>query len=118
MFNKDNIKEVLPKISTQIQDKIKQLKKLRYALIKTYKQLDAKWIELYEYYKTEYPINLKEKEIQEFVKRNPEYLELKEKVQALEAEIDILEKEIKNLDATRWDIKNFIEWTKLEMGIV
>ena len=118
MFSKDNIKEVLPQISLQIQEKISQLKKLRIALIKLYKQLDSKWIELYEYYKTEYPIQLKDKEIQEFVRRNPEYLDLKEKVQTLETEIDVLEKEIKNLDNTRWDIKNFIEWTKLEMGVV
>ena len=118
MFNKDNIKEVLPQISLQIQDKISQLKKLRYALIKLYKQLDGKWLELYEYYKTDYPMQLKDKEIKEFVERNPEYLDLKEKVQTLETEIDVLEKEIKNLDATRWDIKNFIDWTKLEMGVV
>jgi len=116
-FDNTNIKEKLREIAGEYEKVLKEIKQKRYELIKVSKELDSLWLERYLYYKNDFPISLKQNEIKDFIERDKEYIELKYKLKELENDIEYLEKHLKNIESFRWDIKLFIEWQKLEMGI-
>ena len=117
-MNKKELKDKILKISLEINEKIKELKKLKYEFIKLEDEYDGIWYERFMYYKNDFPVKLSSNEIKDLLERDIELKNLKKQIKKLQVEIDIIEKEIKNLDSLRWDIKNFIEWEKLTSGII
>ena len=91
---------------------------VRYRIIELSKKLDEIWFDRYEYYKTEYPHELKTNEIREMIERDEKYGKVKYKIEEYKNILDRVEKSMKNLDSVRWDVRNFIEWKKIENGII
>jgi hypothetical protein len=87
----------------------KKLQKLRF-------ELDKKWQERFLYYKTEFNISLSSSEIKTFIERDLEYIDIKEKIAALELLLTKIEEVLKALDNMRWTIKSLIDWEKFKAG--
>ena len=116
-FNEKNIKDKLKTIANEYEKILFQIKHKKNELINLYKKLDNFWMEKYLYYKNDFPISLKNNEIKDFIEKDKEYIDLKYKIKEFENDLEYLEKHLKNIESFRWDIKLFIEWKKLELGI-
>ena len=78
--------------------------------------VDRKWQELYLYYKNEFNIVLNNSEIKQFIDKDLEYLDLKEKLHNVESIMGSIEDIIKGLDNFRWTVKNLTEWEMFKAG--
>jgi hypothetical protein len=79
-------------------------------------EMDRKWKELYLYYKNEFNIVLNNNEIKQFIEKDLDYLDIKEKLKNVEDIMGSLEEIIKGLDNFRWTIKSLIDWEQFKAG--
>lgn len=81
-------------------------------------EINKKYQELYLYYKLDFEIQLKDNEIKTFIETNVEYSKLKSGTEKLKCTANYFEQCIKNINAMRYDIKNFLDIEKFKAGIV
>lgn len=81
-------------------------------------QLEDRLIERYSYYKVDYDIQLSSQEVKLFVDNDTELSSLRKKLKDLNASANFREKQIKNVEQARWDVKNLIDYMKLKSGIL
>ena len=105
----------LPIYAQDILVKIRKLTKEKIELEEEYNNLKHSKL---LYYRTEFPITLKSNEIKDFIDTDNELNVLLKKIKEIDNDIEYHKEELKNINQTRWDIKNFIEWYKLLNGIV
>lgn len=79
--------------------------------------LQEKFSERYSYYKVDYDIQLSTQEIKMFIENDKETIELRQKLKDLKSVAEIVEKHLKNIESTRWDARNLIEYMKIKGGI-
>ncbi len=79
-------------------------------------ELDRKWQELYLYYKNEFNIALNNNEIKQFIDKDLEYLDIKEKLSNVNHVMSSIEEIIKGLDNFRWTVKSLIDWEVFKAG--
>lgn len=79
-------------------------------------EYDELWISRFVYYKHDFDIKLTNSEIKDFLNKDKELNTIKSKIKQILAHNDWLERALKNLDSTRWDIKNVIEFEKFKNG--
>lgn len=79
--------------------------------------LQEKFSERYSYYKVDYDIQLSTQEIKMFIENDKETIELRQKLKDLKSVAEIIEKHLKNIESTRWDARNLIEYMKIKGGI-
>lgn len=107
-----------------LDETIKKLNKLFLVVLKKYKEklyehnaleieLNSKFAERYSYYKCDYEFKLTNQEIKMFIDNDVETKELRLQIKNVEADINVLEKHLKNIEQTRWDIKNLLDYKKL-----
>jgi hypothetical protein len=92
--------------------------KLKKQLDKLEAEHDEKWISRFQYYKHDFDIKLTNSEIKEFLTKDKDLIIIKTKTKSMITNLEYLEKCLKNLDSIRWDIKNYIDYTKFIAGIV
>lgn len=81
-------------------------------------KLQERFAERYSYYKVDYEIQLTSQEIKMFIDNDKETQDLRLKLKNLKSLADVTEKQMKNIEQTRWDAKNLIEYMKLKSGIL
>ncbi len=79
-------------------------------------KLDRMWTEKYLYYKNEYNISLNNTEIKQFIEKDLEYLDQKEKLQVVKTLVEQVEMTLKGLDSMGWQLKTVVEWEKFKQG--
>ena len=79
--------------------------------------LQEKFSERYSYYKVDHEIQLSTQEIKMFMENDKETIELRQKLKDLKSVAEIIEKHLKNIESTRWDARNLIEYMKIKGGI-
>jgi hypothetical protein len=78
--------------------------------------LDRAWQEKYLYYKNEFNIVLNNAEIKQFIEKDSEYIDLKEKLVSYQNILERIEDMLKGLDSMKWTIKSLIDWEKFKAG--
>jgi hypothetical protein len=79
-------------------------------------KLDRAWQEKYLYYKNEFNIVLNNAEIKQFIEKDSEYIDLKEKLVSYQNILERIEDMLKGLDSMKWTIKSLIDWEKFKAG--
>lgn len=78
--------------------------------------IDRKWTEKYLYYKNEFEFTLSNTEIKQFIEKDLEMLDLKDKLQKVELMLQKSEDVLKGLDNFRWSIKSLVDWENFKAG--
>jgi len=79
-------------------------------------KLDRKWQERYLYYKNEFNITLTNTEIKQFIEKDLEYIDIKEKLQGVKTILEQVELTLKGLDSMGWQLKTTVDWEKFKQG--
>ena len=81
-------------------------------------KLQERFAERYSYYKVDYEIQLTSQEIKMFIDNDKETQDLRLELKNLKSLAEVTEKQMKNIELARWDVKNLIEYMKLKSGIL
>lgn len=112
-FNESNLDNSLKNCGKLYAIALKKYKSSLYELNELEFKLSQIYAERYSYYKCDYEFQLANNEIKTFIENDLEYATIKKSIKDKEAEINVLEKHLKNIDSVRWDIKTLIEFMKL-----
>jgi len=113
----DSFVEAVPLFITKIID---CMHSLRQVIVQEEKKLKLKESERYSYYKLDFEIKLTPAEIRDFIEKDAEVIEISDKIKNYINAIELLTDMKKNLDSSRYDVKNWVELQKLkaEWGVV
>jgi len=78
--------------------------------------IERKWMEKYLYYKNEFEFTLTNTEIKQFIEKDLEVLDLKDKLANVEIMLQKTESVLKGLDNFRWTLKSLIDWEQFKAG--
>lgn len=117
-FERNPIDESLKKLGVLYSIVLKKYKTALYELNKFEADLSERYAERYSYYKCDYDFQLTNAEIKAFIENDIETKELRLKIKNTQADINVLEKHLKNIEQTRWDIKTLIDFKKLERVVI
>jgi hypothetical protein len=110
----DEFVESAPLFVAKIIDFMGRLKRRLHLLEAYYKETEAL---RYSYYKFEFNIKLNNSEVKEFLERDSSLLSIETSMKELSSYIETLIDMKKNLESTRFDIKNWIELKKLAIEL-
>ena len=121
----DKIESLLNFDSSNLDETLRKCGKLYAVVLKKYKnvllELNKKEIEYsdlyairYSYYKCDYDLQLTQSEIKTFLENDIETSKLRLEIKNLKTEAEILEKHLKNIESTRWDIKTLVDFLKID----
>lgn len=92
--------------------------KMKKQLDKLEAEHDDKWIVRFQYYKHDFDIKLTNSEIRDFLTKDKELTQLKNKARSMLINVEYIEKCLKNIDSIRWDIKNYLDYQKFISGVM
>lgn len=112
----DEFIETAPLFVAKLIDYMGRLKRKMYAIEKHLKERESAQ---YTYYKFDFNIKLNNSEVKEFLERDTMLQEISFKQKEIASYIETLMDIKKNIENSRYDIKNWIEYKKLkiEMGL-
>lgn len=96
---------------------LQKFSRISYEVKKKQRELDEIWGKKYHYFLTEHDLELKKYEIESFIKSDPEYINIKEKLDDYILIADYLEQVLKQINQKSFNIKNMIEWNKFQHGV-